>query len=516
MQGGKMDTTCTQVITFKHMKVSELNISDLNGVQYFDQLEELNCYKNNLYSLPPLPIGLKILSCSENNITQLPSLPSGLTWLLCNSNKLTALPALPNTITLLDCSWNQLTSLPVLPQSLTDLFCWENQLTALPLLPPSLSYLRCDFNQLSTLPVLPASIRFINANHNLITVLPSLPQGLEELACNENQLAQIPLLPASLISLGCSYNRLTSLPYLPTGLQVLGCADNDLITLPYLPTTLTRLICWKNQITCLPVLPNTLTYLVTDSLCRPNRPALLKNDYPPNSPLCSALIFTHTRVCAGDSTSFDLKDANCHAFMWDFDDPVTGAHNTSTLQRPKHLFSHPGTFNVKLTSYVSNPATVITQAIKVDKLPRIDFGKNHSMCPDDGIVLDAGPDFISYLWQDGSTSQIYAVKTAGTYTVTATNACGSASDAIHLSDYILTVPNLFTPNKDGHNDTFEIKGLDGDAGSLHVYNSWGAEVYNAEKYYNNWNAEELTDGIYYYSFALKSCPIQKGWLQIIR
>ena len=34
--------------------------------------------------------------------------------------------------------------------------------------------------------------------------------------------------------------------------------------------------------------------------------------------------------------------------------------------------------------------------------------------------------------------------------------------------------------------------------------------------YNNWNAEELTDGIYYYSFALKSCPIQKGWLQIIR
>ena len=367
MHGGMMDTTCVGITNATIIDVHSKNISDLTGIQYFDRLEKLYCLGNNLTFLPALPMGLKYLLCEQNNIGSLPPLPATLTWLLCQSNQLTVLPALPNTLTLLDCSWNQLISLPTLSKSLTDLVCSNNQLTALPPLPASLYYIRCDFNQLNTLPVLPSSIRIINASNNLLSVLPTLPQGLEVLSCHENQLIQIPSLPTSLLSLDCSMNHLTSLPYLPTGLQFLGCMGNNLTTLPYLPATLTRLFCSKNQITCLPVLPNALTYLVTDSLCRPNLPPNLVTNFPPNSPLCSALIFTHTRVCAGDSTSFDLKDANCHTFMWDFDDPVTGAHNTSTLQRPKHLFSHPGTFNVKLISYVSNPATVVTKTVTVDK-----------------------------------------------------------------------------------------------------------------------------------------------------
>lgn len=266
----------------------------------------------------------------------------------------------------------------------------------------------------------------------------------------------------------------------------------------------------------MPVLPNGLLELVTDSICRPNLPLGLTLNVPWNQQLCSALLFTHTRVCAGDPTGFILKDANCHAFLWDFDDPVTGANNTSTLQNPKHLFSKPGTFNVKLISYVSDPATVITQSVVVDKFERIDFGDDHSMCPDDAIVLDAGSKFKSYLWQDGSNAQTYNVQSAGMYVVTASNACGSATESILLSDYALTIPSLFTPNSDGLNDTFEIKGLDGDAGSLYVYNSWGTEVYHADSYYNNWEGEELSDGLYYYSFSLKTCPVQKNWLQIIR
>ena len=496
MQGGMMDTTCVCITNATIIDVHSKNISDLTGIQYFDRLEQLYCHDNILTYLPSLPNTLIKLDCVTNKLSSLPALPALLRELDCGENQLTFLPSLPISLIELICTNNQLQTLPTLPDLLKDLWCWDNQLTVLPALPNSMQALLCDSNHLKQ--------------------LPNLPLSLILLVCRFNELTVLPNLPAALTSLLCSNNQLTALPYLPASLESLQCNNNQLIALPYLPENLGHLSCYLNQITCLPVLPNSLTNLATDSLCRPNRPASLKNDYPRNSPLCSALTFTSTRVCAGDSTSFDLKDANCHAFMWDFDDPITGAHNTSTLLKPKHLFSHPGTFNVKLISYVSNPATVITQVVTVDKLQRIDFGNDHSMCPDDNITLDAGKGFESYMWQDGSTVQPYKITTAGTYMVTATNACGSASDAIHLSDYILTVPNLFTPNKDGHNDTFEIKGLDGDAGFLHVYNSWGTEVYNAEKYYNNWNAEELTDGIYYYSFALKSCPIQKEWLQIIR
>jgi len=45
----------------------------------------------------------------------------------------------------------------------------------------------------------------------------------------------------------------------------------------------------------------------------------------------------------------------------------------------------------------------------------------------------------------------------------------------------------------------------------------GVEKYiPAERYYNNWNGEGLPEGVYYYSFTLKSCPVKKGWVQIMR
>jgi len=535
MQNGKMDTTCTEITTLKEFGVYKLTISDLTGIQYFDALEYFFCTYTPITFLPPLPKGLQRLHCSSSLLTTLPALPKSLEYLYCSSNQLTSLPPLPESLKYLECSfnqltvlpslpkslielqcvYNQLTFLPALPQSLINLQCWQNQLSGLPALPVSLERLGSGSNQLTDLPALPVSLRELTVEYNQITHLPVLPPGLEYLHCVNNQLEQLPVLPASLNYLGCSMNKLTTLPYLPQGLEELNCYENQLTALPYLPAALTSLQCFKNKINCLPVLPDGLTELITDSLCRPNMPAKLKTNIPKYD-ACPPLSFTHTRVCAGDSTAFILANANCHAFLWDFNDPVTGTNNTSTLQSAKHLFSKPGTFQVKLISYVSDPATVITKTVTVDKLPRIDFGDDHSMCPDDGIVLDAGKDFESYVWQDGSTAQSYKVAEAGTYSVTATNTCGAVSDAVTLRVYEVTIPNLFTPNKDGFNDRFEIAGLDGDRGILHVYNSWGGEVYSSERYYNNWNGEELPEGIYYYSFVLKSCPVKKGWVQIMR
>lgn len=496
MQGGMMDTTCTGITNATIVDVHSKSISDLTGIQYFDRLQELYCYENHLTSLPSLPILLVYLDCSQNSLTSLPPLPTSLFWLDCGLNQLTILPVLPNSLTVLICNFNKLQTLPVLPGLLRDLDCGDNQLTSLPSLPPALFTLYC--------------------NTNLLTSLPSLPTSLVNLICFRNQLTALPNLPASLFTLDCGFNNLGVLPPLPPSLLSLSCIEAQLVNLPSLPNTLNFLECDRNAITCLPVLPNSLTMLITDYLCRPNLPPNLTTNMPLNSPLCSPLNFTYTRVCAGDSTSFDQINASCHTFLWDFNDPATGVNNTSTLQSPKHLFSHPGTFNVKLISYVTNPATVVTKTVTVDKLQSIDFGSDHSMCPNDNIILDAGKGFQSYLWQDGSNAQVYKVTTAGTYTVTAANTCGSITETIHLSEYILTLPNLFTPNKDGHNETFEIEGLDGDKGSLQVYNSWGSQVYNAAMYTNNWNGEGLQDGIYYYSFTLKSCPVEKGWVQIIR
>ncbi|WP_232540813.1 SdrD B-like domain-containing protein [Spirosoma endbachense] len=78
------------------------------------------------------------------------------------------------------------------------------------------------------------------------------------------------------------------------------------------------------------------------------------------------------------------------------------------------------------------------------------------------------------------------------------------------TDQSVFIPEGFSPNGDGINDLFVIRGLAGVTVSLEVYNRWGNMVYKNEDYHNDWNgkpntgvtvgsdADGLPDGTYYY------------------
>lgn len=86
----------------------------------------------------------------------------------------------------------------------------------------------------------------------------------------------------------------------------------------------------------------------------------------------------------------------------------------------------------------------------------------------------------------------------------------------------LIIPNLFTPNGDGHNDTFEIRGLElFSENDLVIVNRWGNEVYKANNYQNNWTGEGLNEGTYYYVLRVKAdaaaaWQVYKGYITLIR
>jgi hypothetical protein len=80
-----------------------------------------------------------------------------------------------NDIINIDCSRNNLFSLPKLPNSLEILWCYNNYLSSLPKLPNSLIQLHCYNNKLSSLPELPNSLRQIYSSHNNLSCLPELP-----------------------------------------------------------------------------------------------------------------------------------------------------------------------------------------------------------------------------------------------------------------------------------------------------------------------------------------------------
>ena len=104
---------------------------------------------------------------------------------------------------------------------------------------------------------------------------------------------------------------------------------------------------------------------------------------------------------------------------------------------------------------------------------------------------------------------------------------------VQIDPVKLFIPNVFTPNGDGVNDTFTIveadesgEPADSDYGflndyylssDLNVFNRWGRIVYQSNNYQNDWDGSNLPDGVYFYvlrCYGAKSDDTFKGSVSI--
>jgi len=131
-----------------------------------------------------------------------------------------------------------------------------------------------------------------------------------------------------------------------------------------------------------------------------------------------------------------------------------------------------------------------------------------------------------YLWDfgDGDTSNepvpnhIYTKD--GNFKVTLTVYFGDNCQITQEITTVITdkkqlIPNIFTPNGDGKNDTF-VPGITCLPTDLKVFNRWGQVVYNQKNYQNTWDGKDLPEGIYYYQLTTTQGNNWKGWVEIIR
>ena len=135
-----------------------MGIKDLTGIEFFPELENLDCSENQLTQLDVSKNpNLKRLVCYENKLTSLDvSGNTSLTELYCYTNQLTSLNLGENAnLDILNCVVNRLTSLDLSGNAnLTRLACSSNLLTSLDVSNnPTLILLDCERNLLTSLNV---------------------------------------------------------------------------------------------------------------------------------------------------------------------------------------------------------------------------------------------------------------------------------------------------------------------------------------------------------------------------
>ena len=128
---------------------------------------------------------------------------------------------------------------------------------------------------------------------------------------------------------------------------------------------------------------------------------------------------------------------------------------------------------------------------------------------------------ISWVIDNGNgtySSTLTSSTTPGTATLTATlnGVPLSDNETVEFTPRPLTtlfIPEGFSPDGDGKNDTFVIQGAEVFTVNLMVYNRWGNVVYESKTYKNDWDGlanhglvvgDKLPDGTYYYVVDLNN------------
>ncbi len=138
-------------------------------------------------------------------------------------------------------------------------------------------------------------------------------------------------------------------------------------------------------------------------------------------------------ACPGD-TIFLTSTSNVGNYTWQ-----DGSANDSIQ------VTSPGSYTLTIENQCgSDHDSVLVQF--EDLLLPVNLGPDVSLCPGEQLILYAGDEGASHLWQDGSTADSLVLNGPGDYHVTVSNSCFTFSDTIHV-DIGNTPPSINLPSQ---------------------------------------------------------------------
>ena len=216
-----------------------------------------------------------------------------------------------------------------------------------------------------------------------------------------------------------------------------------------------------------------------------------------------------TTLCQDEPFEIDATLENGTDYGW-----------STGLRQPIESFTRNGRYDVTVT--IGDVCIVEDWArLTFNDGPSVALGNDTTICQrTNGFVLKPVVDLdeLEFLWNNGSTADSLFVTREGLYTVQVSTTCGSDEANIFVNTEDCRnfyMPNAFTPNSDGINDTIFPFTENGDISqitSYKIYNRWGVQVHSIENGTPNspeiaWDGtyrnEPEVPGIYVYEIILQ-------------
>jgi gliding motility-associated-like protein len=184
--------------------------------------------------------------------------------------------------------------------------------------------------------------------------------------------------------------------------------------------------------------------------------------------------------------------------------------SSSTDKDPPAIsYNVPGNYNIQLILDEGTPGQEnYCRNVVVLESPEVDLGNDTLLPSGETLILDAG-EHTAWDWTTGEISQTIEIEGPGSYTVVVTNEYGcTASDEI-LVTMDIGIPNFFTPNHDGFNDTWDIPFLSSHPEArIYVYDRFGnlitTYLYGNGGWDGTKNGEPVQEGTYWYVVKMDS------------
>jgi gliding motility-associated-like protein len=180
--------------------------------------------------------------------------------------------------------------------------------------------------------------------------------------------------------------------------------------------------------------------------------------------------------------------------------PLGTAFNTE-IEIEEATPDNTGIYTLMVSDYF-NCADTVAVALEVVPLPRANFPTiNDTIYYEQIFQLEATPGYASYEWNTGDTTYYITVTDEGTYSLLMETAegCLKLENVMMINTFLpVLVPNAFTPNGDGLNDTFRpvvdyerVRMF-----SMVIYNRWGQLIFETSNPTEGWDGKDAMAGVY--------------------